>query len=175
MKLSDLKPAPKNPRVISGGASAGLQKSMTMFGDIAGITWNKTTGHIVSGHQRVDSLKKLYGEDGVQISEPNADNIATITCPTGDVFTVRIVEWDEAKEKTANVSANNPAIGGEFTFELQTILDEIKTFEPEVFDDLLLDFLFDEKKQVEPKNVEIPEQFGGKTCPNCGFFISEEK
>jgi ParB-like chromosome segregation protein Spo0J len=57
--MSDLKPAPYNPRRIDERAQAGLTASIEQFGDISGITWNKRTGHIVSGHQRVEQLKRL--------------------------------------------------------------------------------------------------------------------
>ena len=51
MPLADLKPAPYNPRTISEEALKGLGVSLEEFGDISGFTWNKQTGHLVTGHQ----------------------------------------------------------------------------------------------------------------------------
>ena len=62
MKLSDLKPAPYNPRTITPEAVQALQVSLSEFGDISGIVWNKRTKHLVAGHQRLEALKKKHGD-----------------------------------------------------------------------------------------------------------------
>ena len=41
-------------------------------------------------------------------------------------FPVRVVDWSLGREKAANVAANNPAIGGEFTDGLGELLREIE-------------------------------------------------
>jgi len=57
-KIEDLRPAPYSPRPITDKAASRLGKSLNRFGDIAGIVWNKRTGHLVAGHQRVEQLRK---------------------------------------------------------------------------------------------------------------------
>ena len=58
-KLSDLKPAPYNPRQSTKKQEKKLQESLTKFGVVEPIVFNKQTGHIVGGHFRVRELKKL--------------------------------------------------------------------------------------------------------------------
>ena len=58
-KLSDLKPAPYNPRAATKKQEKKLQESLTKFGVVEPIIFNKQTGYIVGGHFRVRELKKL--------------------------------------------------------------------------------------------------------------------
>ena len=130
--IEDLRPAKYNPRKISKDAASGLSNSLKEFGDISGIVWNERTGNLVAGHQRVEQLKALGGVfiDG---------KIKTVS---GE-FNVRVVDWDESKEKAANVTANNPFIGGEYTDDLQSILKEtLSSIGEQKFDELSLDDLY---------------------------------
>ena len=58
-KLSELKPAPYNPRKSTEKQEKKLQESLTKFGVVEPIIFNKQTGYIVGGHFRVRELKKL--------------------------------------------------------------------------------------------------------------------
>ena len=58
-KLSELKPAPYNPRRSTEKQEKKLQESLTKFGVVEPIIFNKQTGYIVGGHFRVRELKKL--------------------------------------------------------------------------------------------------------------------
>ena len=58
-KLSDLKPAPYNPRKSTEKQEAQLKNSLEKFGVVQPIIFNKQTGYIVGGHFRVRELKKL--------------------------------------------------------------------------------------------------------------------
>lgn len=58
-KLSDLKPAPYNPRKSNEKQEANLKKSLEKFGVVEPIVFNGQTGYIVGGHFRVRELKKL--------------------------------------------------------------------------------------------------------------------
>ena len=58
-KLSDLKPAPYNPRQSTKKQETKLQESLNKFGVVEPIIFNKQTGYIVGGHFRVRELKKL--------------------------------------------------------------------------------------------------------------------
>lgn len=129
MFLSELKAAPYNPRTIAAQAFAGLQESLEQFGDLSGITWNKRTGNLVAGHQRVKALREKYGDLEFQNGE--------LVTPTG-TFSVRVVDWTIEKERAANIAANSPTIAGEFTAELSGLLAQVKTDLPNVFDALRL-------------------------------------
>ena len=126
--IADLKPDPLNPRKIEQEAADGLKYSLESFGDLSGIVFNDTTGHLVCGHQRVSQLTSLYGELPIKGGE--------IKCPNGDVFRVRTVEWPREKELAANIAANNQAIAGSFDDSLQGLLTELKTSDQVMFDRL---------------------------------------
>lgn len=146
--VDDLKGCPRNPRKISGEALAGLKVSLAMYGDIAWIVWNRRTGELVAGHQRVRALRALYGE-GLSIEGEE------LVAPTGERWPVRVVEWDEPTALGALVTANNPAICGEFDDGLQQILAELERADSEVFHGLCLDELVaDAARQVAGAEVE---------------------
>lgn len=112
MKVKDLKGAPYNPRRISDQQMEMLKKSMIEFGDLSGIVKNRRTGHLIGGHQRL----KHFQPSWEIVSQPQADSVGTVAVghiktPFGD-WTYREVDWDEAKEKAANIAANKQ--GGEF-------------------------------------------------------------
>ena len=58
-KLSELKPAPYNPRTSTEKQESNLKASLEKFGVVEPIIFNKQTGYIVGGHFRVRELKKL--------------------------------------------------------------------------------------------------------------------
>jgi len=58
-KLSDLKPAPYNPRQSNAEQEKQLKSSLEKFGVVEPIIFNKQTGFIVGGHFRIRELKKL--------------------------------------------------------------------------------------------------------------------
>jgi hypothetical protein len=151
--LVDLKDAAYNPRRISAEALAGLKTSLVEFGDLAGITWNATTGNLVCGHQRLRALRTLHGEKLTM----EGDAIVT---PDGQRYPVRVVEWDELTEKAANVAANNPHIAGEFDDEaLAPLLEEIGDQCEGLFADLRLDELVAiEEDLPEPPDVHAYQQ-----------------
>jgi hypothetical protein len=132
-KLSDLSPAPYNPRRISPAAGAGLRAPLTTFGDIAGIVWNTRTGHLVCGHQRVAELTRLHGDLAVVDGH--------VVAPDGESWAVRTVDWPLAREKAANVAANNPHVAGEFTEDVAALLAEIQVADEKLFAALALDKL----------------------------------
>lgn len=137
MTISSLTAAKYNPRKITQENFEGLTYSIKEFGDLSGITFNRTTGNLVTGHQRVRSLMQEFGED-----LPIAKN--GILLPDGSHFHVRFVEWDEKKEVAANIAANNPHLQGEFTVDLQTLLADINRDTEIAFDKLRFDALYNE-------------------------------
>jgi hypothetical protein len=146
LTIEDLAAAPYNPRKISDGAIAGLDASMREFGDLSGITFNIRTGNLIGGHQRVKTLRAR----GAQLLN------GAVQVENGDRFPVRVVDWPLGKEKAANVEANNPHIGGDFTPDLRGLMDEIKLdLGDESFASLNLDLLASEAVAASP----LPSDF----------------
>lgn len=131
--LSDLAACERNPRKISERAQAGLGCSMERFGDLSGIVFNMRLGELVAGHQRVDRLREAWGDLVLETT----DDHGRIVAPSGQAWGVRFVDWARPKHDAAMVAANSAAIAGEFTDDLQTLLDGVKANSPDVYDDLL--------------------------------------
>lgn len=150
-RLEDLSEAPYNPREIDEQSLDALKASLQEFGDIAGITWNRRTGHLVAGHQRMRGLRERYG-DQLRMSR------GVIQCPNGETFRVRVVDWPLKKEKAANVAANNPEIAGWFTDD---IVDVLEAVDPGLMDSLRFDELLETlgEKAVRPAaEPEMPDK-----------------
>lgn len=98
-----LKPAPYNPRRITAGQMAMLQKSLTEFGFVDPIIANQRTGRIVGGHQRWEAAKRM----GIE------------TVP------VAWVDLDRDREKALNIALNQH--GGDWDYQkLPALLVEIQ-------------------------------------------------
>ena len=90
----ELLPADYNPRkdLKPGDPEYDkLKRSMEQFGYVEPVIWNKVTGHIIGGHQR---LKVLIDMD-----------INEIECV--------VVEMEEEKEKALNIRPEQQEPGGE--------------------------------------------------------------
>ncbi len=144
--IKNIKPADYNPRKITPKQLETLGKSMQDFGDLGGIVVNIRTGNLISGHQRIKNLDPSWPIT----KEPHTDATGTtatgfIETPTGR-FSYREVDWPEAKEKAANISANKS--GGYFDLALlkpilieladTPINIELTGFAPEELKNLLL-------------------------------------
>ena len=129
--ISDLKADPNNPRTITPEAQAGLTHSLESFGDISGIVWNRRSGTLVAGHQRVEALRAKHGAalhlDGGEL-----------VAPTGERYRIRVVDWPEAKARAALVAANHAGIQGEWTGQLPALLADIELTLPTDFEALHL-------------------------------------
>lgn len=137
--IKKIKPAPYNPRKISEHQFNGLKTSMNKFGDLSGITWNQKTGNLVGGHQRWMKLTNEF--DDLSLEKTHEDRFAIKSKKHGYTgFDMRIVDWDEATERAANITANNHAIGGSWEIELlHTLLDDMR--DSDLFKQLNLDTL----------------------------------
>lgn len=164
MKLKDLKAHPKNPRKITDKRLEMLKKSLGEFGDLSGIVFNRKTGRVVGGHQR---LKVLPPDAEITM----LDNSHGFVMIDGDRFQYREVEWDEFKEKAALLAANQH--GGEWDYQdltdilydldVQTIDIELTGFTHEDCVDL---FSASGKPQIkDAKDCSKPKMV---KCPNCG-------
>lgn len=139
MKLNDLTPAAYNPRKISDEQLQRLKKSLAEFGDLSGIVFNRRTGNIVGGHQRLKCLPpdaKIEKKDLKEKSKTGTVSQGFIILE-GEKYTYREVNWDEATEKTANIAANKQ--GGEWDDDkLASLLQELSNMP--IFDSDLIGF-----------------------------------
>lgn len=174
--LTELAADPMNPRTISGDALVGLGNSMEDYGDLSGIVLNRRTGQLVCGHQRVTALARA-GASGW--FEAGPDRGAIRHPLTGEVFPVRLVDWDPDKQRRANLIANSPALAGEFTAEA---LAQLAAMEHDAhFSALRLDELERELaarfEKSGPSTDEPPSDFPNADanaaahyrCPSCQY------
>lgn len=112
---NDIKNAPYNPRIMDKKAMQRLKQGIQKHGLVSALTWNKRTGNLVGGHQRLEQLDSL---------EKNKDY----------ELTVCVVDVDEREEAMLNVQLNNPSMQGDWDLDkLAMIADE---FELDMKDDL---------------------------------------
>lgn len=128
----DLLPAEYNPRkdLKPGDAEyEKLKRSITEFGYVEPVIWNKTTGRVVGGHQRLKVLMDM--------------SITEVECV--------VVELSEEKEKALNIALNK--ISGEWDKDKLALLItdlqgtdfdvSLTGFEPAEIDDLFKDSVKD--------------------------------
>ena len=140
-KLSELNPAPYNPKFQNEVEKAGLTKSLEKFGYVEPIVWNQRTGNIIDGHQRYFILL----EKGVE-----------------DVEVVAI-DVSPEEEKQLNITLGNKHIAGSYIEDkLQSLLKEIQEDDNEIFKLLNMDELkmpdwgFEDDYQGETDEDSIP-------------------
>jgi hypothetical protein len=100
---TELKNAPYNPRFISDAAKKKLKVGLEKLGLLQPLVWNKRSGNLVGGHQRLGALDKL------------ADGAKDYT------LEVAVVDLPHAAEVEANILLNNPEVHGDWDL---TKLDE---------------------------------------------------
>lgn len=98
-KLSELKPAPYNPRQSTEKQETQLKQSLEKFGVVEPIIYNKQTGYIVGGHFRVRELKKLgYKEIECVIVDLNEEDERELNirlnANTGEWDWSLLADWD---------------------------------------------------------------------------------
>lgn len=161
MKLKDLNKNPANPRKIKDEKLKALARSLKEFGDLSGIVFNKRTNRLVGGHQRVTVLPA------------DAEIRDGFIWVEGDKFTYREVDWDETKEKAANLAANRH--GGEW--DIPKLSDWLIELDSMNMDMELIGFTQEEMEGIlAPTNFPPgSEDDQGKldekkpiTCPKCG-------
>ena len=131
-KTADLLPADYNPRkdLKPGDAEyEKLKRSMEQFGYVDPVIWNKTTGTVVGGHQRLKVLNDM--------------GITEVECV--------VVEMDIEKEKALNIALNK--ISGDWDKDkLALLISDLQGadfdvsltgFDPAEIDDLFKDSLKD--------------------------------
>jgi len=95
-KITDLKPNPNNPRILSPKAIEAVQNSIKEFGYIVPIIVDEDN-NILAGHTRLEALKKENTKDvevvvlkGLTEEQKKVVNIA-------DNKTAELNEWDQEK------------------------------------------------------------------------------
>lgn len=88
-----IKTADYNPRLIDEDNLKKLTKGIREHGLVTPLVWNKRTGVLVSGHQRLAAADKIYRKKDYEVP-------------------VAIIDVDEKEEKTLNVQLNNPSMQG---------------------------------------------------------------
>lgn len=144
IKVEKLIPADYNPRKdLQPGDSEyeKIKRSLEEFGYVDPVIWNKTTGRVVGGHQRLKVLASMGRTE--------------VECV--------VVELDEEKEKALNVALNK--ISGDWDKEklavLMTDLDaadfdvSLTGFDAAEIDDLFKDTLRD---GVEDDDFDVDEE-----------------
>ena len=68
-KVPDLKADPRNPNRMKPEDRDGLKRALVEFGDLSGIVYNRRTGLLVAGHQRMSVLGAAKPEKTVLSSK----------------------------------------------------------------------------------------------------------
>lgn len=96
---SQLKRADYNPRWIDEENRKKLKKGIKKHGLVEPLIWNKRTGNLVSGHQRLSILDELEKSDNYELE-------------------VAVVDISEEEEKQLNVQLNNTSMQGDFDLDM---------------------------------------------------------
>jgi hypothetical protein len=87
--------APCHVRKIDPSAAKALRKSLQANGLVETLVWNRRTGNLVGGHQRIEQIDALEGRDDYDL-------------------TMSIVDVDEHDEQNINLALNNRNLQGEW-------------------------------------------------------------
>lgn len=122
-----IKNAPYNPRIMDPKAKKRLKKNIAKHGLVAALTWNKRTGNLVGGHQRLEQLDALEKDKNYEL-------------------TVCVIDVDEREEAALNVQLNNPSMQGEW--DLDKLANMTEEFDLDLSEDLGftesdIDFMFE--------------------------------
>lgn len=166
-KISELTPAPYNPRESTEKQESQLKQSLKKFGVVEPIIYNKQTGYIVGGHFRVRELQKLgYTEIEcviVDLSEEDEKELnIRLNANTGQW------DWDELANDW------NPEELNQWGLDVPLMLDEV---EP---DDLtedaknnppMIKITLDNVEQLQQAEIDIQELIDRK-YPKAFFSVS---
>lgn len=137
IKRNLIKNAEYNPRIISEDAQKKLKEILKKTGLCQSLVWNKRTGNLVGGHQRITILDQLEKSQDYEIP-----------CD--------VVDLDLKEEVKLNIQLNQTSAMGEFDPDkLQDLhfefpdLDFMKDF---AFDKADLDFMFNDVNKILGKN-----------------------
>lgn len=124
---SKLREHPKNPRRIGEGAKKKLRDKLKEVGLLEPLIFNRRTGYLLGGHQRLENLDSLEKyQDGKR----------------DYMLDVSVVDLDEKQEAEMIVFLNNPSAQG--TWDLGALADfgEITSFTSMGFDRADIEIMF---------------------------------
>lgn len=122
---NQIKEAEYNPRIIDEDNLKKLTKDIREHGLVTPLVWNKRTGVLVSGHQRLAAMDKIHRKKDYEVP-------------------VAVIDVDEKEEKQLNVQMNNPSLQGSWDLgALASLRDEGISFEDMGFDKGDIDFMYD--------------------------------
>jgi ParB-like chromosome segregation protein Spo0J len=171
LEIGQLRPAPYNPRrpLRPGSpAYARLERSLAEFDLVQPIVWNRATGHVVAGHQRLEILKRR-----------GATHVDCV-----------VVELPLEREKALNVALNNEQLASTWDharlIDLLTELKALPDFDIALtgFDDAdLRDLLFEPASAAAAPPTpdeaplvrvawEIPLELWEATRPDVDHFLA---
>lgn len=106
VRLSKLRPAPYNPRVMPEAMMRSLMASLRESGLVLNLVVQRRSAEhgpmvIVGGHQRVEALRRVCEEDG----QPPPERVPAV-----------VLDLDDARAKRLNVALNR--VEGEFIDDL---------------------------------------------------------
>lgn len=137
-RLDELLEADYNPRVKLKPGMAEyerLKRSLLEFDLVQPLVWNRRSGRLVGGHQRLQVLRELGVED----------------------VNVVVVDLPEEREKALNVALNNERVGGKWdTGKLQELLEDL--IELPDFDETLTGFSEEEMRDLVLNPMWEPEE-----------------
>ena len=127
IERTQIQNAPYNPRQIDDHARKKLKENLRTVGLLEPIIWNKRTGNIVSGHQRMSIL----------------DDLSKV----GDkyVLDVAVADLSEKDEKQQNIFMNNTSAQGTYVDDglAKLIIGDGIDYKKAGFDDMDLQMRFD--------------------------------
>lgn len=123
---ADIKNAAYNPRVMDKEAKKRLREGLKKHGLVSTLTWNKRTGNLVGGHQRLEQLDALEKSQDYTLD-------------------VCVIDVDPREEAILNVQLNNPSMQGDWDLDkLAEMGEEFNVgFEEMGFTPLDVDFMYD--------------------------------
>ena len=126
IQRSQIKNAEYNPRIMDKEAKKRLKRNLQENGLVSALTWNRRTGNLCGGHQRLEQLDALERNQDYELD-------------------VCIVDVDERTEAKLNVLLNNPSMQGEWDLEkLAYMTEEFGiSFDDMGFSKLDVDFMYD--------------------------------
>lgn len=122
---NQIKKADYNPRLIDDESLKKLTKDIREHGLVTPLVWNKRTGVLVSGHQRLAAMDKIHRKKDYEVP-------------------VAVIDVDEKEEKQLNVQMNNPSLQGSWDLgALASLRDDGISFDDMGFNKADIDFMYD--------------------------------
>jgi len=124
-----IKNAPYNPRQIDDHARKKLNENLKKKGLLSPLVWNKRTGNLVSGHQRLSIIDAIEGSDDYEMD-------------------LSVVDLSSKDEKEQNIFFNNQSAMGTWDVDAlgTMITEEDIDYKKAGFDDMDLQLIFEDSK-----------------------------